>query len=52
MDNNLSPNWRGQKKEKKPNLNWDNAQHDIKVDQTEKLNKKEKKLGEKQTAEI
>lgn len=48
MDKNLlSTDEDTRKKKKDPNLICDNAQHDIKVDQTEKINKKEKNLGEK-----
>lgn len=47
MDNNLSPTGEDTRKKKKSKLILDNAQHDIKADQAEKLNKKEKKIGEK-----
>lgn len=47
MDNNLSLTGEDTRKKKKPNPICDNAQHDIKADQTEKLNRKEKKLGKK-----
>lgn len=47
MDNDLSSTGEDTRKKRNPNLICDNAQHDIKVDQTEKLNRKEKKLDEK-----